>query len=453
MPTADEDFIDQIVNRCLNEDAPTPAPGRATPTGNAQRAGSHRSGLPTPPEASLIPNRSFDQMNTSLLNRSDVSGRASFASPSPNHPRHSTNTLSASQRVPEEHQLRHLSQGQAQEFHSSPNPHHRSGVEVSPTDATVRRIQLWEERKKTRQLIQQHEKMERELEECTFKPNTTMARTSIHLKKNIPASKAPGSATRGLTAQNLRIAGVRGGGGEYTTDDQEVFAAQAKAQELLAPSVLYANNEAWGFDNFVSRQIYARERKEEEAAWAASIFALKNPNVVRREPTVPEPFELGRTVHKGTIRSVHTKPAEIVAKKVRSANANSFYAERGADGRIGVGGGQSSPMGGGANLSGLRMDKFGSSYNGYTNSDALDLEDSYRQDDSAYYDPMYSRNFRGVDGENGEDLGAKDVVAPSVPSGLFSIQASSVFASKVRGSPSSAARSGVAASAARRDYH
>ena len=465
MSHIDEDFIDSIVNQCLTEDsgsavAPHGQQGRSTPTGGAQRAGSHRSGAyPTPPDPSMNPpavhNRSFDHLNGSTMNRSDVSGRGSFASPSPNHPRPSTTAGMSSHRQgggdwgPEEHVMG--GSGRAQEFHSSPNPHR------APTtaDSTVRRIQLWEERKKTRQMIQQHEKMERELEECTFKPNTTMARTSVHLKKNIPASKAPGSATRGLTAQNLRMAGSSSAGGrtsDFNPDDQEIFAAQAKAQDLMAPSALYANNEAWGFNSFVSRQIYAREKKQEEEAAAAAVFALKNPDIIRREPTVPEPFQLGKSVHKGSIRSIHSKPTEEVAKKVRNANSKSFYADRLADGRIGK------SSGGGLNSSGYAGSgspaKFGNDYSGYSNNNYGDEDDSYHYspnrsggfsggEDSSFYDPVLSRNFRGVDGDNDDDLGAKEVVAPSIPSGMFSMQASAIFASKagiVKGSPGGGGR-------------
>lgn len=111
-------------------------------------------------------------------------------------------------------------------------------------DPTLRRIQLWAERREAKRAILVYERLQEELRQCTFHP------------------------------------------ARETTDSD--------LSSQLSPSALYKDNRAWGFDEFVDRLVGAREQKklkeeEDERRKSGVTGSNWHPGA-----TVPEPFEFNR---------------------------------------------------------------------------------------------------------------------------------------------------------------
>ncbi|CUG05849.1 Hypothetical protein, putative [Bodo saltans] len=113
-------------------------------------------------------------------------------------------------------------------------------------DPTLRRIQLWAERREAKRAVMVYEKLQEELAQCTFHP--------IRETTNL-------------------------------SDSSSIH---------LAPSSLYKDNKAWGFDEFVDRLVTARDQKqlkeeEDERRKSGATGVNWQPGF-----TVPEPFEFNR---------------------------------------------------------------------------------------------------------------------------------------------------------------
>lgn len=113
-------------------------------------------------------------------------------------------------------------------------------------DPTLRRIQLWAERKDAKRAVLVYERLQEELSHCTFRPYRETTQIS-----------------------------------------------EASSQHL-APSSLYKDNKAWGYDEFVDRLVTAREHKatkeeEDERRKSGATGSHWHPGT-----TVPEPFEFNR---------------------------------------------------------------------------------------------------------------------------------------------------------------
>jgi hypothetical protein len=113
-------------------------------------------------------------------------------------------------------------------------------------DPTLRRIHLWAERRDAKRAVMVYERLQEELGQCTFHP-------------------------------------IR-----ETTNPSDGSSVH------LAPSSLYKDNKAWGFDEFVDRLVTARDLKqmkeeEDERRKSGATGSNWHPGT-----TVPEPFEFNR---------------------------------------------------------------------------------------------------------------------------------------------------------------
>lgn len=139
---------------------------------------------------------------------------------------------------------------------SSPSVSGRQRAADAPSDPTLRRIQLWAERKDARLAQLVHEQLQREREECPFQPQREAVTTS--------AAAPAGHSSGGSSVRSF------------------------------SPNRLYADNKAWGYDAFVDRLLTARatkaEQEEEDKKRTGHYVGQRWKGGV----TTPEPFELGR---------------------------------------------------------------------------------------------------------------------------------------------------------------
>ncbi len=123
----------------------------------------------------------------------------------------------------------------------------------------IRRMELWQYQKIKERQDFERDRAQDEMRGCTFQPDLDEARRRA-----------------------VNLVGA-------ANEEEEL-------QRLLAPSPLYYDNRAWGYDNFVRRLEVARERKVDKEIQDAEAFRVKGPAAARfrqgnHRATVPDPFE------------------------------------------------------------------------------------------------------------------------------------------------------------------
>ena len=279
--------------------------------------------------------------------------------------------------------------GAVTEYNGSSNPNNgQSSAPLVGGDAALRRIQMWEEKKRIKQAMARREQQNRGDEECTFRPNVQAARDSVlaaklgHLTGGTRRGGGGGGTVgfgygggnNGLTVGGRLPKGASLASPDGAADDSRAAAFALSASQAMTPSRLYKDNKAWGYDSFIDRQTYAREMRKQQEEDAAAVFALKNPDRPLRT-TVPEPFEFGNKGRKA-VRKALEAPSAAVSMRVKREQPD-FYA-----------------------------------------------------DDSSAYDPHHSGSgaFFGETDYHSRQYRASDALAaPSVPAGLFSLHASNMM--------------------------
>jgi hypothetical protein len=155
------------------------------------------------------------------------------------------------------------------------------------TDFLLRRMDMWQNKRKQNLEQQRIESYHRETEGCTFRPMRAEA---------LAASAMALVEAQEEERRTHAVSTWRHGFGSSKTHTAPV----ALSRSAFEPSALYADNKSWGFDEFVQRQEEARARRAEREAEIARAFEVKGAAAKRVRDghygaTEPEPFRLSST--------------------------------------------------------------------------------------------------------------------------------------------------------------
>lgn len=301
---ADLDYIDSIVDQCLGTDSTRPPIGRQPTSGVTSPAPTQKkqptvdvSPYPSVPSTSAARPAHHQALHREVTSQS---------MPSPVTQQDADRSLSY------QHGNYFVEGGRPQEYRRGGHHEQQQYIENLPVgggagDAALRRIQMWEEKKRLKQLMSKREVEARGQEECTFHPNVQAARDSVLAHKISPGKGAKGTIGFGYGGGNSGLVG----------------ASPVDRASIASPSKLYKDNKAWGFDSFVDRQLYAREMRRQAEEDAEAVFALKNPEG-RQRVTVPEPFEFGNKGRK-SVRKALEAPTAAIASQLKREQQDFYF--------------------------------------------------------------------------------------------------------------------------------
>lgn len=225
-------------------------------------------------------------------------------------------------------------------------------------EAMLRRFALWDERKSAKKLKAVYEALLAEAAECTFQPCRTP--DALLGQKVFAGAAATGKAADACSSERPRQRGgmERSGRGSSSEGNSRVHdtrnapyedvCSAATWDSLLAPSPLYANNKAWGFDEYVARMAAARQEKER--LWQQEEEAIRrlcDPQTFVRAPTKPEPFELSCYSKPSPLKQAVAAGASATFMSTSSPNERSRSGRYSASGKRAAGWGSDADVAGG----------------------------------------------------------------------------------------------------------